>query len=87
MMSRDRHSYYRGVQVTVRWVELEPFASGARRFVGSFSTGLEKGEQQAWHHFHESVFYTYNTAADHALQRAQQVIDASLAASLPEHSG
>lgn len=82
MMSRDRHSHYRGVQVTVRWTELERFSSGARRFVGSFSTGLEKGEQQGWHHL-EPVFYTYGTAADHALQQAHRAVDAGLAAATP----
>jgi hypothetical protein len=75
MMSRDRHSLYRGVAVTVRWKELEALAPSGRLFVASYSVATKGGEQGRWHHL-ATPFHSFSTASNHALSEARRLIDA-----------
>jgi len=75
MMSHDRHFEHGKFAVAVRWVELEPAGAG-RRFTASYSITPKTGEPQPWRHLQDSVFCTFGTAADYALRKAQQSIDA-----------
>ena len=77
MMSRDRHSLYRGLAVTVRWKELEsPFPSG-RLFVAGYSVAAEDGLQGPWQDL-PNLFHSFSTAAGYALSQARLSIDAGL---------
>ena len=79
MMSRDRHSLYRGLAVTVRWKELEVLSPSGRLFVASYSVAAEDGTQGRWHEL-PTQFHSFSTAAAHALSQARLSIDASLSA-------
>jgi hypothetical protein len=79
MMSRDRHSLYRGIAVTIRWKELEPPSPAARLFVAGYSVADKDGVQGAWHDLRPQ-FHSFSTAASYALSQARVSIDASLLA-------
>jgi len=77
MMSRDRHSLYRGLAVTVRWKELEVFSPSGRLFVAGFSIAAKDGAQGPWHDL-PNKFQSFSTAAGYALSQARLSIDAGL---------
>jgi len=76
MMSRDRHSLYQGLAVTVRWNELEALAPSGRLFVASYSVAAKDGVQGPWHDL-PNLFHSFSTAAGYALSQARLSIDAS----------
>jgi len=81
MRSRDRRMEYRGLWVTIRWVELERqgdvWGPGGHRFTGSYLVaGLGDGFA-SWHHV-QDVFVAYESAAAHAFAEAKRAIDARL---------
>ena len=76
VMSRDRHTLYRGLAVTVRWKELA-LSSPGRLFVASYSVAAKDGVQGPWHDL-PTRFHTFSTAAGYALSRARVSIDTSL---------
>jgi len=77
MMSRDRHSHYRDLAVTVRWKELEAFSPSGRLFVAGYSIATKGGAQGPWHDL-PNKFQSFSTAAGYALSQARMSIDASL---------
>jgi hypothetical protein len=79
MMSRDRHSLYRGLAVTVRWKELEPPSPVARLYVAGYCIADKDGNQGLWHDLRPQ-FHSFCTAASYALSQARVSIDASLLA-------
>ena len=75
MMSRDRHSLYRGLAVTVRWKELEALSPSGRLFVAGYSVAGKDGAQGPWHNLPKQ-FHSFSTAAGYALSQARLSIDA-----------
>jgi len=77
MMSRDRHSLYRGLAVTVRWKALESLAPSRPLFMASYSVSAEDGARGPWHELPE-LFDSFSNAAGYALSQARLSIDAGL---------
>ena len=76
MMSRDRHSEYRGQKVTVRCTESKSVSSRGCVYTASHSVTSEDGKQGPWRHFHALKFHTPFTAVAYALREAHRSIDA-----------
>ena len=76
MMSRDRHSQYRGSKVTVRCTESKSESSRACVYISSYMLTSEDGKQSSWRHFHALKFHTSVTAVAYALREAHRSIDA-----------
>jgi hypothetical protein len=75
MMSRDRHSQYRGSKVTVRCAETKSESSRACVYVASYMLTSEDGKQSSWRHFHALKFHTSDTAVAYALREAHRSLD------------
>jgi hypothetical protein len=76
MMSRDRHSEYRGSKVTVRWTESKSESSRGCVYIASYMLTSEDGKKSFWRHFHALKFHTSYTAVAYALREAHRSIDA-----------
>jgi len=75
-MPHDRHSQYRGSEVTVRWAKLKRSGSAASAFTAGYRVTSEDGQQSHWRHFSDLPFATSDTAVVHALGEAHRFIDA-----------
>ena len=73
--TRDRHSRYKGLDVTVRWEAVYGQAALAPLFVSSYAIAETDGGPPHWHHFPDRLFHTWEYAAAFALQEARWVID------------
>ena len=69
----DRQSHYKGHEVTVRWIELDP-VQGGRRFLASYAISIGAGEPSVWHH-DPTVFCSRDFATGHALAEARRQIN------------
>ena len=76
MMSRDRHSQYRGSKVTVRCTESKSVSSRGCVYIASYMLTSENGKQSSWRHFHALKFHMPYTAVAYALREAHRTIDA-----------
>ena len=72
--TRDRHSQYKGLDVTVRWEAVYGKASLAPLFASSYSIAESDGAPH-WHHFPDRLFHTWEYAAAFALGEARWLID------------
>jgi len=73
--ARDRHSQYKGLDVTVRWEAVYGKASLAPLFNTSYSIAETVGEPPRWHHFPDRLFHSKEYAAAFALREARWLID------------
>jgi len=73
--ARDRHSRYRGLDVTVRWQAVYGKASLAPLFNASYSIAETEGGPPHWHYFPDRLFHSKEYAAAFALREARWLID------------
>jgi len=73
--ARDRHSRYRGLDVTVRWQAVYGKASLAPLFNTSYSIAETEGGPPHWHYFPDRLFHSKEYAAAFALREARWLID------------
>lgn len=79
MIQRDRHSIYKGLRITVRWMQGESPVSHARHYTSSYLIGDPRTDHSEWHDLTDPVFHTYDTAAAYCLAQAKRDIDAMTA--------
>ena len=75
-MSRDRHSEYRGSNITVRCAESKSESSHGCVYTASYMLTSQDGKQSPWRHFHALKFHVPYAAVSHALREAHRSIDA-----------
>ena len=74
MLSNERHTRYRGSDITVRWTVVESTPVG-RLFTASFSIAPTDSNPLAGQSFPERKFHTSEYAARFALDEARRLID------------
>jgi hypothetical protein len=76
MMQGDRHSQYKGFDVTVRWTELaRPPKTVGKRFTASYLVEVAGQERGLWHNLPDDIFHTHDTASAFARREARRTID------------
>ena len=75
MSAPDRHSRYKGLDVTVRWEVVYGKTSLTPLFNTSYSIAETDGAEPHWHYFPDRLFHSKEYAAAFALREARWVID------------
>ena len=75
MNASDRHSRYKGLNVTVRWQMVYGKSSLAPLFNTSYSIAEMDDEPPHWHYFPDRLFHSKEYAAAFALREARWLID------------
>jgi len=75
MNASDRHSRYKGLNVTVRWQMVYGKTSLAPLFNTSYSIAEMDDEPPHWHYFPDRLFHSKEYAAAFALREARWLID------------
>jgi hypothetical protein len=73
--ARDRHSEYKGLDITVRWQAVYEKAFLAPLFISSYSIAETLGASPHWHYFPDRLFHSKDYAAAFALREARWFID------------
>jgi len=73
--TRDTHSRYKGLDVTVRWEVVYRKDSSAPLFAGSYSIAETDTGPARWHQFPDRLFHAWEYAAAFALREARWLID------------